>query len=415
MAERALFLAPETPYPMLGGGAIRSASILEYLSRSYEVDAIIFRQPGHSDPRAAMPEGRVSRLEVIDLRHHSRTGWARLTRNAMRLARRVPPLLDRFSGYTEPIANFLRGRRYRLGVIEHFWCAPYCDLVAEHCERAVLNLHNIESEWHARCAEAAIRAGHPGGPSKALAHQLFRDASRELERQWLPRFPLLLTTSEEDARRARLIAPETRVVVYPNALPLVPQPRLPERDVIVFSGSFDYDPNREAVRHFARRIWPHLRVHWPELRWRLVGRNSTAIEKYVIGDPRIDCSGEVEDAIAELAAAKVAVVPLLAGSGTRLKIIEAWAAGRPVVSTSLGAEGLPAEHGENILIEDDPRRFAASVADLLACPAERRRMGAAGRATYEQALTWQSAWSGLDHQLGLLPEPAEISRRSACV
>jgi glycosyltransferase involved in cell wall biosynthesis len=99
------------------------------------------------------------------------------------------------------------------------------------------------------------------------------------------------------------------------------------------------------------------------------------------------------------------VVPLLSGSGTRLKIIEAWAAGTAVVSTSLGAEGLPARHGENILLADSPESFASMVTLLLESPLERQRIGRAGREQYERDLTWNAAWAALDRQLEQLCRP----------
>ena len=130
-----------------------------------------------------------------------------------------------------------------------------------------------------------------------------------------------------------------------------------------------------------------------------MGRNPEAVERYARTDPRIECTGPVDDAIRHLSAAKVAVVPLLSGSGTRLKIIEAWAAGTAVVSTSVGAEGLPARHDENILLADSPESFARMVTLLLQSPVARQRIGRAGREQYEREFTWNAAWSALDRQL----------------
>ncbi len=224
-------------------------------------------------------------------------------------------------------------------------------------------------------------------------------------RQWLPRYSLLLATSEQDAGRIGQIAPRTGVAIYPNSIPLLDCPLRDERDVIVFSGTLEYEPNRTAVRYFTEQIWPALRSKWPSLQWSLVGRNPEAVERYVRGDPRIECTGPVDDAIRHLSGAKAAVVPLLSGSGTRLKIIEAWAAGTAVVSTSLGAEGLPARHGENILLADSPESFASMVTLLLESPLERQRIGRAGREQYERDLTWNAAWSALDRQLEQLCRP----------
>jgi glycosyltransferase involved in cell wall biosynthesis len=104
----------------------------------------------------------------------------------------------------------------------------------------------------------------------------------------------------------------------------------------------------------------------------------------------------VSDAVVELARAEVAVVPILAGSGTRFKILEAWAAGTPVVSTSMGAEGLPGRNGDDLLLADTPAKFHEAVTALLANPSLRRRLAAAGRALFERECTWESAWTRLN-------------------
>src|SRR5262249_33508083 len=158
---------------------------------------------------------------------------------------------------------------------------------------------------HERCA-----ASEPG--AAAFAHQLFGRASRELEREWLPRFSQVLTTSEEDAFRVRAIAPKAGICVYPNAIPTTQLPAHGDEESIVFSGNMEYHPNRSAVRFFAAEVWPHLRRQWPRLVWRLVGKNPQAIRTVLANDPRIEVVGAVDDAIAEIARAQVAVVPLLA-------------------------------------------------------------------------------------------------------
>jgi glycosyltransferase involved in cell wall biosynthesis len=390
---QALFIAPEAPYPVTGGGALRAASLLEYLAQHYTVDAVIFHIPGE---RVEFPSDRIDRLLSIEVSHHSKHPAARLIRNGIRLLRRSPPLVDRFSGFAKPIAAFVADRpSYDLAVVEHFWCAPYLEQIAPHCRQTILDLHNIESAWHLACGKAS------DWPD-SLAHEVFRRAALDLERRWLPRYSLLLTTSIEDAARARLIVPQSRVAIYPNTIPLIDCPPRQERDVIVFSGTLEYEPNRTAVRYFAANIWPALRETWPGLKWLLVGRHPEGVEKYVQGDPRIERTGAVEDAIPHLAEAKVAVVPLLSGSGTRLKIVEAWAAGTPVVSTTLGAEGLPAVADENILLADDAAGFTAAISKLLSSPSERERLGRAGRNRYERELTWNSAWSALGRELGNL-------------
>jgi len=164
----------------------------------------------------------------------------------------------------------------------------------------------------------------------------------------------------------------------------------------VFSGNMEYHPNRSAVRFFAREVWPRLREQWPRLVWRLVGKNPGAVTEYVAGDPRIEVVGPVEDAVSELARSRVAVAPLLAGSGTRLKILEAWAAGVPVVSTTLGAEGLGARDGEHLLLADGAADFTLAVSRLLACTNTRASLAIGGRLLLEKEFTWAAAWRRLD-------------------
>ena len=306
-----------------------------------------------------------------------------------RSARGVPPLVDRFAGFDAQVEQAVEGRSYEIGVIEHSWCAPYLERIAGACRRTVLDLHNVESVLHARCAQVE-------GGAVGLAHRIFGEASARFEAEWLPRFGEVLAPSAEDARSVALLAPGARVRVYPNAIPWTPVPPKTEEQMIVFSGNLEYHPNLSAVRFFAREIWPTLRERWPHLVWRLVGKAPQSVEKLVPVDPRIQLSGPVEDAVAELARAQVAVVPLLAGSGTRFKILEAWAAALPVVSTSIGAEGLPARDGEHLLLADTAAAFADAVSRLLTCKNLRVSVGNSGRLLLEKEFTWVSAWASLD-------------------
>jgi polysaccharide biosynthesis protein PslH len=370
-APRALFLTPEEPNVGSGGGGLRSASLLAYLQNKYDVNTVNF-----------------------SLRLHSRRPEARIWRNTLRVVRGRPPLFDRFSGYENQLAEAIRGR-YAVGVIEHFWCASYAPLLRSCCDRLVVDLHNIESELARTHAQAARWPA-------SWASKRFAASYQRLESEWLPRFDVILTASEEDRRRVD--HPDVRV--FPNALPEIPRPNMvganaTERDVIVFSGNLEYHPNVEAVRWFRQQIWPRVRDEAPEIEWQLLGSNPEAVARFTGGDPRIRVVGPVEDAIASLAEGKVCLAPLLSGSGTRFKILEAWAAGRAVVSTTLGAEGLGARDGEHLLLADDPADFANAVLRLLKEPALRARVGDAGWALYRERFTWPAAWRKLDEAGGI--------------
>jgi glycosyltransferase involved in cell wall biosynthesis len=270
-------------------------------------------------------------------------------------------------------------------VVEHFWCAPYARALRPHCDLLVLDLHNVESVL-ARSHARATR----GFESMAFAR--FAEAYCRLEREWLPKFDVVLVASEQD--RARVDHP--RVYVIPNALPETPRPDAAEANCIVFSGNLEYHPNVEAVRWFRQRIWPLI----GGVEWRLIGRNAHAVERIVAGDERIRLTGAVDDAIASIAEAAVCVVPLLYGSGTRFKILEAWAAARAVVSTTIGAEGLGARSGEHLLIADDPDEFGKAVVRLLNDRERRRELGEAGRKFFVENYTWPVVWRRLDEAFG---------------
>ncbi len=360
-AGSALFLAPEAPVAGAGGGGLRSISLLEYLRTRYRVQVASFVLP-----------------------RHSKSLVARAWRNGGRLVRGRPPLLDRFSGFDAQLVPVLSGRHYRVGVIEHFWCAPYARSLRPHCELLVLDLHNIESELAASHARATRGL-------ESMAHSRFAAAYRRLESEWLRHFDLVLVPSEED----RALVEHPHVRVYPNALPEIARPEVPEADCILFSGHLEYHPNVEAVRWFRAQVWPRLRDRFPKLEWRLAGASPGSVARLAGGDKRIRILPPMNDAIPVLAEAKVCVVPLLSGSGTRFKILEAWAAARAVVSTRIGAEGLGAQFGEHLLLADDPQDFADAVARLLEDRYLRDRIGEAGRGLYLERFTWSTAWKRL--------------------
>lgn len=362
--KRALFLTPELPALDQGGGAMRSASLVAYLKRDYAVDIVTFT-----------------------VRPHSKSTLAKVVRNASRLVRGSPPLFDRYSGYEDQIRASIPALHYEIGVIEHFWCASYVDLLRLFCDRLILDLHNVESEL-ARSHAAVVNE-----PAKTVSLR-FAEMYVSLEREWLPKYDTLLVASDADRRRVS----HDDVRIFPNAIPEVNIPLAVEGTSMIFSGNLEYHPNIEAVRWFARDIWPRVQRQLPDAEWHLVGRNSHAIEPIIHGVRNARCIGPVDNAVGSLAQGRLCVVPLLSGSGTRFKIVEAWAAKRAVVSTTIGAEGLGARDGEHLLIAGSAEAFAAAVARLWNDPELRARLGRAGHDLYLDNFTWPAAWQKLDAQ-----------------
>lgn len=368
---------------------MRTASLAEYLGRRYDLDVIVFRQPGDPDPASLFPPGLARQVKAIDLPYHSRTTAARLGRNARRLVRGIPPLNDRFAGFGTEISALTADRHYSTIVVEHFWCAPYAEQLGDRCARLILDLHNIESRLYQSLAD--VESGFP-----RLVFRRFESAARRLERVWLARYSLVLTASAEDSHRLCSIDPAAKTLVYPNALPSKDQPAPAVEDTIVFSGNLEYPPNGGAVRFFGDRVWPLILAARSDIRWRLVGKNPRALAGLLDGRPAIEIVGPVDDAIAAIAESKIAVVPVFSGSGTRIKILEAWAAGVPVVSTTLGAEGLGAIDGKHLLLADSPQEFARAVMSLLSDDSLHARVRQAARTLYEQRFTWTAVWKRLE-------------------
>jgi polysaccharide biosynthesis protein PslH len=390
---RALFLAAEAPYPTIGGGPMRASSVLEYLAQRFSVHGVFFREPGAPDPVAAIPAGRLDRWDVIELPFHSKSPLARVLRNARRLVGNRAPLMDRFAGFEAEVERCLRGERYEAAFLEHFWCAPYVEQVGPVAKRTILDVYNVESAWH-----ESLAASESG--AVAWAHRRFARAALESERRWLPRFHRILATSHHDAELIGNIAPSARVTVYPNALPWIAKPARSDRAEVIFSGNLEYAPNIQAVRFFHGDIWPALQARWPGLKWKILSKNAAALRDLAAQDPHIEITGFVPDAVAVIAQSQVAVVPILSGSGTRIKILEAWAAGTPVVSTTVGAEGLEFRDREHLILADSAEEFTAAVSELLAQQVNRRRIGEAGRRLYETRYTWPIAWKALGEALG---------------
>jgi glycosyltransferase involved in cell wall biosynthesis len=386
---------------------VRSASLLHFLAQHFQVHLVTFVEEGSPNPEPFLPKGLVDHITTIYLPFHDKRTVSRIYRNTGRLIRGKLPLDDRFTERQSlrRVALATEGPRYEVAVIEHFWCARYLNLLRARARRVVLDLHNVESVLHEGCSRTEP------WPQK-IGHRFFQRTARRLERSLLAEFDLVLVTSDADRQRVLERCPRARVAVYPNALPLVAIPKAEEEPVVAFSGNLEYHPNINAVRYFHRSVWPLLKAACPGLRWRLIGKNEALVRDLIGDDPQVEFTGPVSDAVEELARARVVVVPLLAGSGTRIKILEAWAAARCVVSTPIGAEGLPARDGENIRIVQGPRQTAEAVLELLRDAPQRERLGRAGRATYEAGFCWSAAWKTLeapfDSLLSVSPMAAAI-------
>ncbi|MDQ2716580.1 MAG: glycosyltransferase [Chloroflexota bacterium] len=215
----------------------------------------------------------------------------------------------------------------------------------------------------------------------------------------------VLVTSERERLSLQRVLADKLIEVVPNGVDIqafqgesgVAAQEIAGR--LVFTGTMDYYPNVDAVLSFARQCWPLIQAQYPEATWYIVGKNPLPDVRKLGDIPGITVTGFVADVRPYLASASVAIAPLSVGSGTRLKLLEAFAMRKAVVSTSLGCEGLAVRSGTHLLVEDQPEAFAHAVLAFLRNPEKRRLFGSAGRALVEEQYSWERCGARLLHVL----------------
>ena len=223
------------------------------------------------------------------------------------------------------------------------------------------------------------------------------------ERRYLRLADHVLTVSETDRNAfARFVAP-TKLTAIPTGVDVDHFQAMPVEETansLVFTGSMDWLPNEDAILYFVDTILPLIRQQCPEVSLEVVGRSpSRKLQALAKTEKSIHLSGWVKDVRPFIARGSVCIVPLRIGGGTRLKIFEAMAMGKAVVSTSVGAEGLPVLSGENIVVADAPNDFANSVVSLLRNGSERNRLGVAARTLVQENYSWSKVAEGFARTL----------------
>lgn len=258
--------------------------------------------------------------------------------------------------------------------------------------KRIIDQHNVEYEllWRTFL--------HETGGWRKWYNWLESRILKPVELDLCKKADLVLATSAQDGQTLKQALPAARIEVVPNGVDVeffqhTPAPSTSNQ--IIFTGAMNYYPNIDAVLTFAKNCWPFIHAQVPQVTWKIVGREPPSEVKNLGELPGVTVTGGVPDVRPYLAESAVALAPLQVGSGTRLKILEAFATGKAVVSTSIGCEGLAIEPGKHLLISDQPEEFAAAVIHLLQNPTLRNELGDAGRALVET----EYSWSGCGAQL----------------
>ena len=372
------------------GGKIRSYNILKQLSRRHEITLFTF-YPEHPNDQHLLPNSTFN-IVPVPLPLPPRRSLAEYLSFARMMAAGRPATIDKF------LSPEVR-RRYAGLLASTTFDVVICDFLVPgslmHWHTpppTILFTHNVEAQVWERHYKVTTN------PIMKAACWLEARALAVAERRYVELADHVLTVSENDrAFFLQYVAPD-RVSVIATGVDteyFQPSPIPEEPDTLVFTGTMDWMPNEDGVAYFTDKIFPLIRHEIPATKFWVVGRRPPRRIQALASD-HVTVTGAVDDIRPYLGKAAICVVPLRSGSGTRIKIFEAMAMGKAVVSTTMGAEGLPVQHGENIILADDPADFSSQVVQLLRDPQRRAQLGQAARQLVDQHYGWPSVAAHFD-------------------
>jgi len=385
---RLTVLTSRLPFPPREGHQLRSWHLLKALAERHDVRLLSFlRADDTPDDAGPLREMLVS---VDTFRIPAETSRMALAAAVARGTLGAAPFLA--AKYSAPA---LRARLAELAAqsdLVHVDMLPLMSAidVVPAGVPVVLNAHNVE---HRLLEARANMETHPlarrflGGQVPKL---------RAFEQAACRRADAVLACSDDDAAALHALAPGTRLQVVPNGVDLdanqpVTQP--PAGD-LVFVGQMGWFPNRDGVEWFMRDVFPRILAHRPTTRFTIVGKAQGLVAPDNVA-ANVTLAGFVPDLRPLVHDAAVYVVPLRAGSGTRLKVLEAMALGKAIVTTQIGSEGINLADNESALYADDAESFAAKVCELLDDPAKVASLGAAARRCAEHRYGWHAIGTGM--------------------
>jgi sugar transferase (PEP-CTERM/EpsH1 system associated) len=390
--------------PLDTGGKLRTWHLMRHLAKRHDITYLSFEDAAQTDDdRRGM--GEVCERLITVTRDDAQKGTLRFYAGAVRyVLDRVPYAVAKYRSlaYRAQVAELLSRERFDAVVCD--FLVPIVNMpafaeVTGGRPATILFTHNVEAEIWRRHAETAANPA-----SRALLTQQWHRMLR-FEGAAVRRFDLVLAVSNADGRTIErlypgaLKAPVHVVQTGVDTAYYTPVERPPKRAHLVFTGSMDWLPNEDGMTYFCREILPRIRRSEPDATLSIIGRSPTSAVTKLGEISGVEVTGRVDDVRPHVARGAVYIVPLRIGGGTRLKIFEAMSMAKAVVSTTVGAEGLPVTAGRDIVIADDPARFAQAVVHLIRDEAARRAVEAAARQLVVEKYDWSAVTSDFEAAL----------------
>ena len=387
---RILLLTPQRPYPPHQGTTLRNFNLIKELAKRHRVCVLTFlepqQNPGDPGPLAELCEW----VETIPAPRRS----IGLRLRQMITARRPDMSLRLWSAaLNERLIERFQEQPFDIVEIEGIEMAPYLPTLETIRPRPLIiyDAHNAEWVLQKRAFLADIK-----NPTRWLAAAYSWIQWRRLRRyeaQLLGRVDHTIAMSAPDLVALRDLAPEAPITVVSNGVDLATYGQFKgelKRYDLLFTGKMDFRPNIDAVLWFGRQVLPLIQAKRPQTTLAIVGQNPHARLNVLRHSPGVTITGYVDDIRPYLAGAMVYVAPLRVGGGTRLKLLEAMAMGKAIVSTSVGAEGFPIVNGQEMILADEPEAFAQEVLDLLENPGRRIQLALTGKAFVQANYGWDA-------------------------
>jgi len=391
-----LFVTPFLPSPPRFGGQRRLDGLMRCLAKKHEVDILAFNRTDEWETLSRDTTRTYCRvvetipnLDLTDNRE-KRTAQLRSLLSTHSFEHR---LAARRNDFQRALDDFLRRTDYDVVQLEFMWMSAFrYGFGGSKPPITVLDEHNVEYDILKRTA------GGSGSKVRLFYNSLnWRKLAREERAAW-QRFDGVTLTSRRDEELVARDCPRVRTAVVPNGVDVdefSASIGTGESDVLLFFGAINYYPNQEAVTHFIDHVFPLIKQRRPQVKFRILGPGAPESVLARQGNG-VEVLGMVDDVAPHIERASAVVVPLRLGGGTRLKIVEAMAKGKPVISTRLGAEGIDVTHDENVLLADEPQDFAEQVERVLQSPELAARIARGGRKLVEDRYSWRSITEGLE-------------------